>query len=81
MQQLSGSSGRGGTNTPAITWLAFSISERRSRGEERREEKIMEGLVSSASFVVVVAETGGGVLAEGVMGLGESAREDSRRIE
>jgi len=43
MQQLSGSSGLGGITTPAILRLRFSISERRSKGEVRREEKRIEG--------------------------------------
>ena len=39
MQQLSGSSGLGGTRTPAISVLAASISRARLEAPERREPK------------------------------------------
>ena len=47
MQQLSGSSGRGGTHTPATNVLLFLISERLSNGDESREEKRIAGPESS----------------------------------
>ena len=47
MQQLSGSSGLGGTHTPATRALFLRISLRRSRGEDSREEKSIAGPESS----------------------------------
>jgi len=66
MQQLSGSSGRGGTHIPATNTDFFWISERRSRGEERREEKRIlgsgaasEGMVEIVGVEDAVAVVGG----------------------
>jgi hypothetical protein len=66
MQQLSGSPGRGGTHTPATRTDFFWISERRSRGEERREENRIfgsggesEGGVGTAGVDEGVAVVGG----------------------
>lgn len=53
---MSGSSGRGGTHTPATKTDFFWISERRSRGEDRREEKRILG--SSEESEGVVANVG-----------------------
>lgn len=55
MQQFSGSSGRGGTRTPATRVDFFRISERRSRGEERREEKTILGPSVAEVGVVLTA--------------------------
>jgi len=52
MQQLSGSSGRGGIHTPATSTDFFCISERRSRGDERREEKRIFGPSRASDRVV-----------------------------
>jgi hypothetical protein len=52
---LSGSSGRGGTHTPATNTLFFIISERRSKGEESREEKRIEGSGSESTDLVLIA--------------------------
>jgi len=52
---LSGSTGRGGTHTPATSVLLFMISVRRSSGEERREEKRMLGPGSWSFGVVEIA--------------------------
>lgn len=60
MQQLSGSSGLGGTQTPPTSLLFFRISDRRSRGEESREENKIDGSESG------VKDTGG-TLVEGVV--------------
>lgn len=80
MQQLSGSSGRGGTQTPAIKTLFFWISDLRSRGEESREEKRIAGSGSSAGSFSW-AENGG--LVEGAADVGgfgfDVGVEDSRR--
>ena len=51
MQQLSGSSGRGGTHTPAINVDFFWISDRRSSGEDSLEENSIEG--SGVAFEAV----------------------------
>ena len=55
MQQLSGSSGRGGTHTPATSTDFFCISERRSRGEESRDEKRILGPSAASDRVVEIA--------------------------
>jgi hypothetical protein len=67
MQQLSGSSGRGGTNIPPINVLFFLISERRSRGEESREEKVIAGPESS---VAVIGRFGGEAVVGGWLEIG-----------
>jgi len=73
MQQLSGSSGRGGTHTPATRTDFFWISERRSKGEERREEKrilgsgeALEGRVEIAGVEEGLAVVGGLLIIAGV---------------
>jgi len=69
MQQLSGSSGFGGTHIPAIKVLFFASSERRSRGEESRLEKRIEGPVSSGTVEGVLGvDIGGLELGEAVVG-------------
>lgn len=84
MQQLSGSSGRGGTQTPATNVLLRWMSDLRSRGDDNREENIIAGLESLvepfAELVVVVvvgrereeAVVGGLLL---ILGVGASRRE------
>ena len=74
MQQLSGSSGRGGTHTPATSTDCFWISVRRSKGEDRREEKRIEGpepaLTASVDIGGLeegVAVMGGVLVIEGVV--------------
>jgi hypothetical protein len=73
MQQLSGSSGRGGTHTPATNIDFFWVSERRSRGDERREENRIfgsggesVGLVEKAGVEEGVAVVGGLLAISGV---------------
>jgi len=73
MQQLSGSSGRGGTHTPATNTDFFWISDRRSKGEESREEKRIlgsgdesEGVVEIAGVVEGLADVGGLLVIAGV---------------
>jgi hypothetical protein len=65
MQQLSGSSGRGGTHTPATNTDFFWISDRRSRGEERRDEKRILGSSGAFERVVEIAGFEGGVAGVG----------------
>lgn len=50
MQQLSGSSGLGGTRIPAILVDARSSSLRRSAGPASREPKTMRALAMLSSF-------------------------------
>lgn len=85
MQQLSGSSGRGGTHTPATNLLLRWISDLRSRGDDSRDEKRIAGLElsaePSAGLFVVVTVVGwlreeavvGGLLL--ILGVGVSSRE------
>lgn len=70
MQQLSGSSGRGGTQTPASRVLLRWISDRRSSGEESREENKIAGPEGSASSSAELSgtEVGGGVRGDAVVG-------------
>lgn len=80
MQQLSGSSGFGGTKTPATNLLFFCISDRRSKGEESREEKRMLG---SGSGVEVMGGFEGDAVVGGALDMGEGEAgededEDSR---
>lgn len=79
MQQLSGSSGRGGTHTPATNTDFFWISVRRSRGEERREEKRILGSPGASERVVDIAGVEEGVAVVG--GLLEIAGVEDSRIE
>ena len=80
MQQSSGSPGRRGTHTPATSTLFFWISDLRSRGEERRDEKRIAGPGSSSGFVSWV-EKGGVEEGDAVVGGFEVmvGVEDSRR--
>src|SRR5277367_6074498 len=52
MQQLSGSSGRGGTQTPAIKVLFFSISDLLSAGPTRREPNTIRAFANVSSLSV-----------------------------
>lgn len=52
---MSGSSGRGGTRTPAIKVDFFIISERRSKGDESRDEKRIMGSSRAVAGVVLMA--------------------------
>jgi hypothetical protein len=65
IQQLSGSSGRGGTHTPATSTDFFWISERRSKGEERREEKRILGSSGASERVVEIAGVQEGIAVVG----------------
>jgi hypothetical protein len=65
MQQFSGSSGLGGTRTPAISvlfWARDSLREDVSarRGPKTRRARERESRVSSSSVVAVAAAVGGG---------------------
>jgi hypothetical protein len=60
MQQLSGSSGRGGIHTPAIKLLLRCISDFRSWGDESREEKTIAGLEPELSSDLLVDMAGCG---------------------
>jgi hypothetical protein len=64
MQQLSGSSGRGGTQTPATKVLLRWISLRRSSGEESREENRIEGPESSVDSLSDEVDMPGSLAAE-----------------
>ena len=60
MQQLSGSSGLGGTIIPATLVLAFSISRRRSAGPASRDPNTTRALASRSSFSVFGSSSAGG---------------------
>lgn len=62
---MSGSSGRGGTHTPATSTDFFWISERRSKGEERREEKRILGSSRASERVVEIAGVKEGIAVVG----------------
>lgn len=62
---MSGSSGRGGTHTPATSTDFFLISERRSKGEERREEKRILGSSGASERVVEIAGVEEGIAVVG----------------
>lgn len=62
---MSGSSGRGGTHTPATSTDFFWISERRSKGEERREEKRILGSSGASERVVEIAGVKEGIAVVG----------------
>ncbi len=79
MQQLSGSSGRGGTHTPATNTDFFCISVRRSRGDERREEKRILGPSVASDRAVEIAGLDEGVAVLG--GLLVIAGVENSRIE
>ncbi len=77
MQQLSGSSGRGGTHTPAINVLFFSISDRLSAGPASREPNTTRAFANLSSLSVVGGDVGGG----GIVGrrvAGEADETDGR---
>jgi hypothetical protein len=64
IQQLSGSSGRGGTHTPAIRVLLFSISARRSAGPASRDPNTTRAFAKVSSLSVLGRDVGG----DGVVG-------------
>jgi len=65
MQQLSGSVGRGGTQTPAISLLFWSISDLRSAGPASRDPKTILALATNSSFESAVMGIEGFVGANG----------------
>ena len=77
MQQLSGSPGLGGTQTPATSTDFFCISLRRSRGEERREEKRILGPSGASDRLVEIGGVDEGVAVVGGL-LVIAGVEDSR---
>jgi hypothetical protein len=79
MQQLSGSSGFCGTHTPATNTDFLSISERRSKGEDKRDEKIIAG--PSVMDVDMVSIGAAEDRAFGVWGLLAIEGEELSRIE